>query len=717
MGAITRIRQISPYFLAVIATLFIVFMVVQDSSCSSLRNNRPSAESMSVAVVNGEVITMADFEARVKDLIDAQRQQNPNQEVDDEIIRQQVFDDMVSEVLRRQEAAKMGIVVTPQQIIDILITNPPSQFQFGKDSLGRFDPQMQWTLVTQPESVKELLERNGLSLERWKAILLQTEDYLRSQLLQQALASAVGSVLSTPSLSAAKVDFVRENSSADIEYVALSTNRVADNDVKVSDADIQAYYYKNKEFYTQRPAREIKYIIFPMLPSKDDTINAQKKSIKLSEALSAAATPAGRDSVFAAQMSALRGTESEFTPVSDLDPNVATALGSLAPREVFGPLNSPGSISYYRLDERREGVNPVARASHILISTEGMSKDSAKAEAQAIMARVKKGEDFAELARTYSKDPGSAQQGGDLNYFGKGRMVPAFDSAVFGASVGALVGPVETQFGYHIIKVVDKTSIEYKYSTITLKTSISSATKRSIASAAQQALDAVTNGEQIEAVAAKYKDKFYAAVQLSPLFGRETPILQSRELTAWAFDNEVGTAVRRDVKYYGTVVAQISDTREAGVKPLKDVRDRIVRMLTEKAKLAKLEAQAKQIASAAAASGLSLARGGDSTIPYQTQVGVRNNGMLTGFGGEYAVTAKAFTLPVGQVSGAIKGERGWFVIKVINRTDADVASFLKDPAQSLQSSSSKLRSNAFGMWFQKVRENAQIEDKRFASQS
>ena len=717
MGAITRIRQISPYFLAVIATLFIVFMVVQDSSCTSIRNNRPSAESMSVAIVNGEMITVADFEARVKDVIDGQRQQNPNQEIDDEVIRQQVFDEMINEVLRRQEADKLGIVVTPQQIIDMLVTNPPAQFQFGKDSLGRFDPQMQWTLVTQPESVKDLLERNGLTLERWKTILVQTEDYLRTQLLQQAIASTVGTVASTPSWTVAKHDYVRENSSADVEFLALSSGRIRDNEVTVSESDIAAYYEKNKEFYTQRPSRAIKYIVYPMVPSKDDTVNAQKRSVRLAEALAAATSPAGRDSVFSVEMNANRGTESDFTGVNDLDPNVATALGSLAPREVFGPLNIPGGIAYYRLDDRREGVNPVARASHILISFDGMSKDSAKAEAQAIYARVKKGEDFAELARKYSKDPGSAQQGGDLNYFGRGRMVAAFDSAVFAASVGSVVGPVETQFGYHIIKVTDKTSIEYKYSSITLKTTISSATKRSIAAAAQQAIDAINNGEQIEAVAERYKKKFYAVVQQSPLFGRETPILQSRELTAWAFESELGSTVRRDVKYYGTVVAQVSDVRDAGIKPLQDMRERIVRILTEQGKLKKLEAQAKQLASVAASAGLAAARGADSTIAYQTQVGLRNNGMITGFGGEYLVTAKAFTLPVGQISGPIKGERGWFVIKVLNRTEADLTGFSKNAVASMQSASSRLRGGAFGTWFQKVRENAEIEDKRFSTAS
>jgi peptidyl-prolyl cis-trans isomerase D len=717
MGAITRFRQISPYFLAVIATLFIVFMVVQDSSCTSIRNNRPSAETMAAATVNGEVITVADFEARVKETIENQRQQNPNQEIDDEVIRQQIFDEMINEVLRRQQAEKLGIVVTPQQIIDMLVTNPPQQFQFGKDSLGNFDARMQWTLVTQPESVKELLERNGLTLERWKGILLQTEDYLRMQLLQQALGSTLGAVASTPSVAAAKQDFVRENSSADIEFVALSTNRVSDADVKISDAAVADHYEKNKQFYPQRAARSIKFLVFPQIPSKDDTLNAQKKSMRLTSALTQSATPEARDSVFTQEMSALRGTESEFVSVNELDPNVATALSTLASREVFGPLNIPGGIAFYRLDDRREGVNPIARASHILISFDGMSKDSAKAQATSIMARVKKGEDFAELARTFSKDPGSAQNGGDLSYFGKGRMVAAFDSAVFNSSVGSIVGPVETQFGYHIIKVTEKTSVEYKYSTITLKTSISSATKRAVAAAAQEALAAITSGETIESVGAKYKNKYFAVVQQSPMFRRETPILQSYEITAWAFENESGAAIRRDVKYYGTVIAQVSDVREPGVMPLQDVRERIVRLLTERAKLAKLEAQAKQVAASAATSGLSAARGGDSSIPYQTQVGLRNNGMITGFGGEYMVTAKAFSLPVGQVSGPIKGERGWFVIKVLNRSDADLTAFNKDIPTQLQGASARLRGSAFGTWFQKVRENAEIVDKRFSARS
>lgn len=98
------------------------------------------------------------------------------------------------------------------------------------------------------------------------------------------------------------------------------------------------------------------------------------------------------------------------------------------------------------------------RASHILISYSGAprtsatrSKAEAKALAEDLLARVKGGEDFSELAKAYSDCP-SAPKGGDLGFFGKGQMVKPFEDAAFGLEPGQVSGIVETQFGYHIIK-------------------------------------------------------------------------------------------------------------------------------------------------------------------------------------------------------------------------------------------------------------------------
>ena len=98
------------------------------------------------------------------------------------------------------------------------------------------------------------------------------------------------------------------------------------------------------------------------------------------------------------------------------------------------------------------------RASHILFKTDGAddaAKKKSRAAAEDVLKQAKAGADFAELARKHSGD-GSAQQGGDLGFFNKGRMVPEFSNAAFNLKPGQTSDIVETQFGYHIIKVTDR---------------------------------------------------------------------------------------------------------------------------------------------------------------------------------------------------------------------------------------------------------------------
>lgn len=99
------------------------------------------------------------------------------------------------------------------------------------------------------------------------------------------------------------------------------------------------------------------------------------------------------------------------------------------------------------------------KASHILVGVDSKASDEdkkkAKEKAEALLKRVKGGEDFAEVAKKESSCPSSVQ-GGDLGYFSKGQMVPAFENAAFSLNPGEISGLVETQYGYHIIKMVDR---------------------------------------------------------------------------------------------------------------------------------------------------------------------------------------------------------------------------------------------------------------------
>lgn len=101
-------------------------------------------------------------------------------------------------------------------------------------------------------------------------------------------------------------------------------------------------------------------------------------------------------------------------------------------------------------DEQVKAIKPVeeVRARHVLVEGEE--------DAKKIITRVKGGEDFGKIAKEVSKDPGSGAEGGDLGYFTKERMVPEFAEAAFAAKVGDVVGPVKSQFGWHVIKVEDR---------------------------------------------------------------------------------------------------------------------------------------------------------------------------------------------------------------------------------------------------------------------
>src|SRR5262252_6378075 len=110
----------------------------------------------------------------------------------------------------------------------------------------------------------------------------------------------------------------------------------------------------------------------------------------------------------------------------------------------------------YKNNEEQYSTPEQVRASHILLKTEGKDEAAVRAKAEDLLKQAKGGADFAELAKKYSEDEASAKNGGDLDYFGRGKMVPEFDQAVFAMQPGQISDLVKTQYGYHIIKLVDK---------------------------------------------------------------------------------------------------------------------------------------------------------------------------------------------------------------------------------------------------------------------
>ncbi len=115
---------------------------------------------------------------------------------------------------------------------------------------------------------------------------------------------------------------------------------------------------------------------------------------------------------------------------------------------------------FYKENPAHFTQGEAVRASHILVRVEqgadAVAKSAARAQAAELLEQLKSGADFAALAKQHSQDPGSAARGGDLGFFGKGQMVPAFEQAAFALDPGQTSELVETPFGFHIIRVAER---------------------------------------------------------------------------------------------------------------------------------------------------------------------------------------------------------------------------------------------------------------------
>ena len=123
-------------------------------------------------------------------------------------------------------------------------------------------------------------------------------------------------------------------------------------------------------------------------------------------------------------------------------------METLLHAEAKSAVNDAGMRKIYDEATKQMAGEKEVHARHILVETED--------EAKAVLAELRKGTDFASLARLKSKDPGAAAEGGDLGYFTKDQMVPEFAEAALKLEKGQLSEPVKTQFGWHVIQVEDK---------------------------------------------------------------------------------------------------------------------------------------------------------------------------------------------------------------------------------------------------------------------
>ncbi len=715
MGIMHRIRSLSPVIIGAVMVLFLLLMIKPDNLEDTINSIRRGGSNPAVGKVNGVKILRSDFDQRVTELIEQQRAQAKQQgqedfDVDEGSVRQQVWDQMIQEKILEQEAEKAGVTVSKEEVADILIDNPPEYIKSAfKDSSGTFLKDIYVDLLTNPDNYGKYVakeEDRPAAIADWKDRIRKIYDgELKQKMVTNMQIVAGTTTVLSPTYLHRQYDV--ENTTADFSFVFLDYSRVPDQEVKVSDDEISKYYDENKQYFKQKDTRKVKYVNFPILPSHDDSVSTQRHLMQLNDTLNS--PNADRAVVFEGFINEYNGRSVSAKPTAQIDPQHVAILSNMKEKEVVGPVQLGPAMGFIRLDKRDEGADTSVRASHILIDF-GSNKDSAKAVAEKILAQARKGEDFAKLAMENSADKQSAMKGGDVDYFGHGRMVPEFEKAAFAAEVGSIVGPVETKYGYHIIKVVDKRHEALSWSEILFQPRVSTATKNLLVREALSLKEQVEAGGNIDTVAKKIK---HFAVE-STFFERTSQMLGSFDVSNFAFTNDVGKVSKpMEIRGQGYVIVQVTERREPGIKPLGDVKDDIKNRLMKSKKLDVVQKRAQDIASKLSAAGnLEAIKGIDSTLDVRVGTGIKDDGNVQAVGHDAVLTASVMQQPIGKISAPIRGEKGYYIVLVQKIAKADESKF----ATESQSIDSRLRQtlmqNAYYNWYNMVKENASIIDNR-----
>ncbi len=570
MGVISSIREKLHFVLYALVAAFLGLIIFE----WGMNFSGPAAGGALAGKVNGRAIAYQQYERTYESITDNWRNRNPQAELTDAVemqLRQKAWDIVVNEIIFQEQLEKYAIQVSDDEIVAAVESDNPPQIivrNFADKETGAVDRQ----------ELEKAREAPG-NREAW----IMIEDIIRRELVQQKLDRTLGGMV--------RVSDVELDAVADREYGVFSASFLVlpysaagdDSLYSVTDEEVGSYYKENRELYRQEPTRMLDYVLFSAVPSGRDSMTVKTEL----ESLRNAFAEAEDDSAFVKLQSDLAETFDRQYSRADFSAGAAESVfgkTALSAGDLIGPVADKNRYRLVKVKGVSEG-EPVARASHILIpftKNDAGSKSKAENTVSDLMTRLRAGEDFASLAEQFSGDEVSAGNGGDLGWFEKGRMVPEFDQVVFSSTPGSLVGPVETVFGLHIIRVTGKDTRRITGSEVVRNIRPSDATlekaRRRAALFQMEAED-----RDFETAVASFQMK----VQKTGAFTKEDmlPELGYRHaITRFAFsspEDDVSDVIRHDK---GFLVMHVSGINDSGYRILDDELTEDIRrqLLTDK---------------------------------------------------------------------------------------------------------------------------------------
>ena len=619
------------------------------------------------------------FQAQGNDLNGAMRRQ----------LEDQTFNGLVDATLVEQEMERLGVEVTDDEVFD-LITGPnpdPLIRQVFGDGQGNVDRAALQQVIDATDANPELLTQ-----------LQAIEEQVRRN-RRQAKLSALIAASARVSPSEVREAFVRQNRRASAQLVALRYADVPDDEVAVTDDELQDYYRANRDDYDRPATYSVEYIAFDKTPTAADSARALDELRTYTDGLRQADQPlafAQRNSYNAVQ-------DTSYVGAGALPAELATAIFSNPTvGRVIGPIVAGDQAYVTRITGVQDGGEEAVRARHILLPV------GSEAQATALRERIASGEiSFADAARQNSVDESNKMRGGELGWFSRGRMVAAFEDAVFSAPQGQVVGPVETPFGQHLILVEGRTTQQVQLA------QISRPVEADFQRVQEQAQDFVVFLEE-------EGDDFAEAAQAQGIAPTEVQVTEEQsQLPGLDLGRDFFRFVRRagdgDVSDpfdagESFVVARVTGSTEAGPAPFEEVASQVETAVLLEKKTAVQRARLEGALGRGSLASIAQAAGTDvDEVSDLSMVA----GTIPGYGVEPRAVGAAFGLEPGQRSGIIEGDQAVFVVRTTSltgATDAELTDEVREQlaAQILQ----QKRQRVLQSWLQGLRDEADIEDYR-----
>lgn len=702
MALIGDIRKRSGLLVIIIGVALAAFVLGDFFS-----NRSPQRGTNLIAEINGEKILGTEFNQRVEQNLETQRLNMGKESLTPEEqfqIRQQTWEQVVNETLLKEEVEELGIRVTTEELDDLVRGNDPHAYirqSFSDPQTGQFDPANVINFLQNLDNVDPQMRQRYLSIE--KAI---KEDRLNTK-----YRNLISKAYYVPKAFAER-DHINRSTTADVRYYSLSYNNVVDSLITITDEDRKKFFNDNKHKYQQEASRDIEYVTFEILPSADD----REKITREVNSLYAEFTQVENVKDFVNSVSDER-YDSTWFKRGMLPYQLDSIMFDSPVGTTFGPYIENNMYQMARLVDTQTRPDSL-RASHILITYQGtnvnpantLTREQAQAKADSVFNIVKNNNaKYEELAASLNDDQTAAATNGDLNWFNDGAMVPAFNNAVLEGKIGE-VKVVETQFGFHIIKITGKTTPVKKVRVALVKRLIEpgNRTKQEMYTTASKFASEAEDLEGFNKLVEETQLSKRLAERITPDQNALPGLPSAREIVRWAFDakteaGDVSNVFDHEGRY---IVAVVKDVREKGTPTLEQVKEFIEPLVIRDKKAEKMiETINQEIKTVGDLEKMypALAMKADTNqVSYSAST-------LPGFGKEDDVLGVLPNLKEGEMSKPIKGTQGVFVLVVDKINPAQP----KDDYTTEQ----RMMKNAFATRSQReiseaLKKKAEIEDNR-----